>query len=134
MKKRVLINASNCKKGGTAQVATSFINELRHYDDFFKEKEIHLYVSGAVNANLQSLNCDLSFASNYKIFDMNVLKIFSFNYFSYFNRGFDLVFNFFGPQYILSIGSHRNDGFADVSMISKEVRKNSSFTESFKKN
>jgi glycosyltransferase involved in cell wall biosynthesis len=132
MKMRILINASNCKKGGSVQVATSFINELGNYKDFFKDKEVSLCVSNAVHANLMNLNSDLSFAFEYKRFDMNFFKIFSLSALFFFNSRFDLIFNVFGPQYVPSLRSIRIDGFADVGLIEDKSKKNNTFKNKFR--
>lgn len=103
---RVLINASNLKKGGGVQVALSLIEEFSSYSTF----NFHLVVSDAVykQLNIDSLKGNFSI-SRYNLYPTVIKAIFGYDSFlSNVEKEFkpDWVFTVFGPSYWVPMSKH----------------------------
>lgn len=104
--KKVLFNLSNIVKGGGLQVAISFLIELNKVKPKF---EYQILVSKEIY-NLVPINNQNIKVSNTKFFDLfNPFKIY------YFNK-FDVIFNLFGPNYILTKAINIS-GFAQPNIL-----------------
>lgn len=116
---RVLINASNLKKGGGVQVALSLIEEFSSYSTF----DFHLVVSDAVykQLNLDSLKCNFSI-SRYNLYPTVIKSIFGYDSFlSNVEKEFkpDWVFTVFGPSYWVPKSKHLM-GYAKPHFLYKD--------------
>ncbi|MGD8105573.1 glycosyltransferase [Pantoea sp. FN0302] len=123
---RMLLNASNLHVGGGVQVATSVISELSLFADL--PATLTVWASTEVDANLKSLECDLSSLPEYEVVDTYGLKaIFSPAIAK--TRSFDRVFTIFGPLYSLFSKNFNIVGFAQPWIIypNNEISKGLSF-------
>lgn len=112
----VLINCSNLRTGGGVAVATSFINSIGLNKAIHSRVKISLLLSSVVRSNLDALN------TNFENFHEVKVK----NYYGISGlwqgldrefRGFDLVFNVFGPIYSFRKRTVHITGFAQPIII-----------------
>lgn len=112
MIKKILINATNLNEGGGVQVATSFLKDLNQLD-LSSQLEISVFVSGAVDRNLQTDFFDKSCFFEYKVKksrDINLLNSYKLNQ-------FDVVFTVFGPFFLPLYRKKHICGFAQPWVI-----------------
>ncbi len=128
MIKKILINATNLKEGGGVQVATSFLKDLNQID-LSSQLQISVFVSGAVDRNLQTEFFDKSC-----FFEYDVKKSKEINFLnSYKLNEFDIVFTVFGPFFLPFYRKKHISGFAQPWVIYpvKDVLKKFTFLKRF---
>lgn len=115
-KKKLCINTANLHYGGGVQVATSFLRELNEIESVLSDKDVTIYLSSQIVANLGDALEQLK-----QKFDIQEVNIFGLAAFSPLIRRkfkkFDLIFSVFGPDYLPMIGAKRVVGFAQAWII-----------------
>lgn len=110
----ILLNASNLHVGGGVQVATSVIGELSLLPDL--PKNLTIWASSEVNANLMSLGCDFSLFPEYQVIDTYGIKAIFSPVMKKLNE-FERVFTIFGPLYSWQKNTYNIVGFAQPWII-----------------
>jgi hypothetical protein len=112
MIKKILINATNLNEGGGVQVATSFLKDLNRLD-LSSQLQISVFVSGAVDKNLQTEFFDKSCFFEYKVKKSKEINFLN----SYNLNEFDVVFTVFGPFFLPFYRKKHISGFAQPWVI-----------------
>ena len=112
MIKKILINATNLNEGGGVQVATSFLKDLNQID-LLSQLQISVFVSGAVDRNLQTEFFDKSCFFEYKVKKSKEINFLN----SYKLNQFDVVFTVFGPFFLPFYRKKHISGFAQPWVI-----------------
>ncbi len=112
MAKKILINATNLNEGGGLQVATSFLKDLNQLD-LSSQLDISVYVSSAVDKNLEAEFFDKSYFFEYKVKHRKEISLLNS---SKLNQ-FDLVFTIFGPFFLPFYRKKHICGFAQPWVI-----------------
>jgi hypothetical protein len=112
MIKKTLINATNLNEGGGVQVATSFLKDLNRLD-LSSQLQISVFVSGAVDRNLQIEFFDKSCFFEYKVKKSKEINFLN----SYKLNEFDVVFTVFGPFFLPFYRKKHISGFAQPWVI-----------------
>lgn len=125
--KKVLINATNLNEGGGVQVATSFLKDLVSH----RKPEgmvLSVYVSPAVNRNLENNHFNKNLFLEYRIVDKKSISFLN----SYRLNNYDIVFTVFGPVYLPIFKNTHISGFAQPWLIHpvNDVLKKISFLKS----
>jgi hypothetical protein len=93
--KNILINATNLTEGGGVQVATSFLKDLVALGSV-RNAKLSVYVSSAVNRNLDENFFNKKFFANFKVVDSKEINFLN----SYKLNNYDVVFTIFGPMFL----------------------------------
>tara|TARA_B100001939_G_C16942623_1_gene618919 strand:- start:386 stop:1420 length:1035 start_codon:yes stop_codon:yes gene_type:complete len=112
---KILINASNLQGGGSIQVASSIIYELMNDSKFLNQHSITLYVNEKIILNIE---CEIK--CNYQVLNWTPISLFNPMYFFKF-KGFDVVFNVFGPVYSVFKNKNTLTGFALPYLFEKKL-------------
>lgn len=112
MIKKILINATNLNEGGGVQVATSFLKDLNQLD-LSGQLQINVFVSRAVDRNLQTEFFDKSCFFEYKVKKSKEINFIN----SYKLNQFDIVFTVFGPFFLPFYRKKHVCGFAQPWVI-----------------
>lgn len=119
--KKILINATNLTEGGGVQVATSFLKDLVALG-FIQDAELSVYVSSAVNLNLEEKFFNKNFFVNFKVVDSKEINFLN----SYKLNNYDIVFTIFGPMFLPFYKNKHISGFAQpwiVYPVSDAIKK-----------
>lgn len=112
MIKKILINATNLNEGGGIQVATSFLKDLNQFY-LSSQLQVSVFVSGAVDRNLQKEFFDESRFYEYKVKKSKEINFLN----SYQLNEFDVVFTVFGPFFLPFYRKKHISGFAQPWVI-----------------
>lgn len=110
----MLLNAANLHVGGGVQVATSIIGEISRFAAL--PDELVIWVSTEVDANLKSLNYDLSSLRNYEVVDLHGFGMIYSSQMKRLSKA-GRVLTIFGPLYSLNKNSVNIVGFAQPWII-----------------
>ena len=110
--KKILINATNLNEGGGVQVATSFLKDLTSLEHL-KDIEWSVYVSPAVQRNLNEIFFDKKFFIEYQIVEPKEISFLN----SYKLNQYDVVFTVFGPMFLPLYRGRHISGFAQPWVI-----------------
>jgi glycosyltransferase involved in cell wall biosynthesis len=110
--KKILINATNLNEGGGVQVATSFLKDLVSMG-LDKNLEFSVYVSAAVDRNLEEKFFDKNIFFNYQIVESKKISFVNSHKLNY----YDIVFTVFGPMFLPFYKKKHISGFAQPWVI-----------------